>query len=262
MMHQINGPREEMDSEPIVPCPGCGETRGHLLADGRTQCAGCRKKFSPVRRRGRLPEGVREAIVEGFLAMRPAHTVADDAGVNPKTVQHHFLRMREGIAADRERRLRDDHGGLLVQRSLFTLAAEGRVGRGAEPLCGILSKGGETRLLFASDETEDGCGRVRATDIQGWVYAVDPGALARLELDRIHHLSLCRTGDGSCLARDFWIRAKRWLTTYHGGFRTRFPLYLREMEFRVNRETMPDPRNYLKNVLEREHTTPTGEDNV
>ena len=100
-------------------CPHCGNDHLYRLGDGRHKCSACQRKFSQTGRRSRLSEEEMDAVVAGFVAGDPASKVAREAGLNLKTVQLYYGRIRELLARDRENQLARTYGSAEVSPDLF-----------------------------------------------------------------------------------------------------------------------------------------------
>lgn len=243
--------------EQATACPHCNDTRLYLLGDGRLKCGACQKKFSAGGRRSRLEAAVLQGIASGFVEGSPALASAAAAGINPKTVQSYYGRIRELVAADREAYLARRYGAAVVAPSVFAEAAAGTGWRNSLPVACVVAAGPEVELLFVGDNGDAAIAEPEPSSIAGWLVAADRRAMEGLQLEKIN--CLAPSGAGGERARAFWIRAKRRLAAYHGGFRQHFHLYLREMEFRENMESMPAGREYIERLLARNTITMTGE---
>jgi transposase len=228
-----------------------------MLGDGRHKCGACQKKFSAPGRRSRLAPADLDEIVKGFVAGSPALSVATAAGINPKTVQCYYGRIRELVAAAREEHLARRYGAAVVAPSVFAEAAAGTGWRNSLPVACVLADGSEVELLFVSDNEDAVTALPERSSIAGWLAAADRRAIDGLQLEKIN--CLAPSGADGERARAFWIKAKRRLAAYHGGFRQHFHLYLREMEYRENMESMPAVRDHIQALLARNTITVTGE---
>jgi hypothetical protein len=71
----------------------------HLpVGDGRRQCKRCRAKYTSKRTQYRLDESALWEIARLFWLMVPAARGANKLGINRRTIQVHYGRMREHIA--------------------------------------------------------------------------------------------------------------------------------------------------------------------
>ena len=239
-----------------VQCPKCGSRGAYQLADGRRQCKRCRAKYTPKRPQNRLDDATLWEIARLFWLMVPAVRVANDLGLNRKTVQRHYRRMREHIAQASEQALGLLAGEIEVDESYFGGARKGKRGRGAGgkiPVFGLLKRDGIVRVVFPK--------RVDKANLQGaikahvrphsWVYSDSYRAYDQLDLEGFRHVRICHRdsfGAGRVHINgieNFWGFAKRRLKMYHGGFKRNFPLFMREMEFRFNHRNDPEVVDYL-----------------
>jgi transposase len=239
-----------------IVCPDCGYRQFYKLSDGRRQCIRCRKKFTPRDRKPRLPKETIKEIVRLFWLMVPAARVAQNLGVNPKTVLRYYHLIRENIAQKREQELAQLAGEIEVDESYFGGVRKGKRGRGAAgkvPVFGLLKRNGEVRVVFPK--------RVDKKSLQGaikehvkpqsWVYSDSYRAYDRLHLEGFHHVRISHS-EGFATGKahingieNFWGFAKRRLKMYHGGYKKNLPLFIREMEFRFNHRKDNNVIDYL-----------------
>jgi transposase len=245
------------NEEQTTECPHCCCTHLYILGDGRHKCGACQKKFSAPGRRSRLAPADLDEIVKGFVAGSPALSVSTAAGINPKTVQCYYGRIRELVAKDREEYLASRYGAATAAPSVFAEAAAGTGWRNSLPIACAVAAGSEVELLFVSDNGDAATARPEPSSIAGWLVAADRRTMEGLQLEKIN--CLAPAGAGGERARNFWIRAKRRLAAYHGGFRQHFHLYLREVEFRENMESLPAVREHIEALLGRNTINVTGE---
>jgi transposase len=201
-----------------------------------------------------------EEIVYSFIEGTPALAVAAAAGINPKTVQFYYGRIRELLAANREEHLTRRHGAARVAPSLFVATVAGTGWRNSLPVACLLVHDQEVELLFVAGDGEAATARPAPSSMAGWLVAADMRAMEGLQLEKINCVPM--TDAAGERARSFWIAAKRRLAAYHGGFRQHFHLYLREMEFRENMESRPAAREHIAALLARNTITVTGENDA
>jgi len=243
-----------------VCCPVCRHRKHYTLADGRKKCARCGKRYTPVRRMQKLSAPVLKEVVRLFWLMVPAERVANDLGINRKTVQRYFSRLRERIAEDSERVLGKLSGEIEVDESYFGGARKGKRGRGAGgkiPVFGLLKRDGDVRVVFPKQVnrvTLQGAIKSHVRP-QSWVYSDSFRAYNHLDLEGFKHR---RISHSECFGKgqvhingieNFWGFAKRRLKIYHGGFKKNFPFFMREMEYRFNHRNDPDVVNHLVKML-------------
>ena len=240
-------------------CPHCGNDHLYQLGDGRNKCSACQRKFSPVGRRTRLTDEAIEAIVSGFSDGTPASAVATSSGLNPKTVQLYYGRIRELLATDREQYLARCYGSAEVSPEIFTDSGVSGKLRNAIFIGCLVASNTEIELFFVNDTGNNDVARLEPSAVSGWLVAADRQALENKQLDGI----LCLAGSGAKeRARIFWLYAKHRLAAYCGGFKKHFRLYLREMEFRDNMESTATAHEHIGDLLERNTITSRGEKNA
>jgi hypothetical protein len=190
--------------------------------------------------------------------MTPALAVAAQQGVNSKTLQKYYDRMRRSLAQLNERSAAESFGGTNADPEQFREAARKKGMGEAVPLFCLACRDGKVSLLIA-EESGEPFAEVACEAVVGWIYAHDQKAYAALDLDRIHFLAASpdmRNG----IEASFWSSAKKGLVKYHGGFRKNFRLFMREMEFRFNARQEQDLQGFLLEMLMT--TIETGEEHV
>jgi len=200
-----------------------------------------------------------EAIVSGFAAGDPASKVVTETGLNLKTVQLYYGRIRELLAKDREKYLADCYGSAQVSAGFFAESAVSAQWSNAEFIGCLIAQHTEMELLFVNETDADNSACIDSAAVAGWLVAADRRAMEDPQLDRIFCLAGKNTKER---ARTFWMNAKRRLSAYCGGFKNHFRLYLREMEFRNNIESTTAAREHIGELLDQTTNTPTGEDDA
>ncbi len=240
-------------------CPHCGNDRLYQLSDGRFKCSACRKKFSLSGRRARLPTEAMDAIVSGFASGTPTSAVAAETGVNPKTVQLYYGRIRELLATERESYLAECYGSAEVSPALFFDSAVSAQWSNAVFVGCLIDQESEVELLLTAEKEGVDTAGPNSSSIDGWLVAADRKALDSLQIDRF----FCLSGTGAKgRVRSFWLSAKQRLSAYCGGFRKHFRLYLREMEFRNNTDSPAAAREHIEMLLDKNNNPPTGEEDA
>ena len=240
----------------ITECPHCGNDHLYQLGDGRYKCKFCQRKFTPTSRRSKLAKGVMNEIVLGFISGSPTSKIALETGLNLKTVQLYLRRIRELLAKDREDYLANSYGSAKVSAELFDNSNFSKQWCNSIVMGCLIDQKTEIELLFSIHDETSNYAQLDSKDISGWLVAADQKALDELQIDRI----LCLTNNSSNnRVRTFWLNSKRRLCAYCGGFRKHFHLYLREMEFRNNIESLTAAQEYFEKLLERNSITSTGE---
>lgn len=242
-------------------CPTCGSREHYRLKDNRLQCADCRKKFTEQMQSRALPEATLRQIVQAFWRMVPASAAASQQGMNSKTLQKYYDRLRRSISQANERCTELRFGGIIAPAGSFRdYARQKGLSEGLQPLFCLAKEKEQIFLLpVAKLKIEGEMAGIAAAETVGWIYALDQKAGEAVDLDRIHFL-LAAQADARGGEAGFWMNAKKGLVKYHGGFRKNFHLFLREMEFRYNSRDEVRALDYLLKILV--NTTETGEEHA
>lgn len=224
-------------------CPNCGDMKLYSLRDGRRMCAGCRAKFSVRPRRSRLSHGVRQKLLGAFWQGSSARRAAYEAGVNEKTAQAYFRRARALLAEDAPA----PTSGVTTEALGGNATSSQRVA-----VFGIQEGLRTVRVLMPGEAAR--IGGLRNASIS-WVYASSPEAARRLELSsffRIGRRDVVLWHGKAQINRvdSFWAFARSRLKTFHGGYRSSFALFLKEMAFRFNARSTPDAYASVRALLE------------
>lgn len=255
-------------------CPGCHARVHYRLSDGRRMCRNCRRKFSPRPDPSKLDAPTSRELTRLFWLLVPAAAAARDLGVERKTAQRHYDRLRRAIAHAAEAAPPGGrakiHGSVEVDESYFGGRRKGKRGRGAAgklAVFGLLKRrGGKVRVVFPE--------RLDRATLQGaieanvrpasWVYSDGLNVYDRLSLAgfrhrRVDHERTMGKGRNHINGRrpplaagsfeNFWGFSKRRLKMYHGGWKRNFRLFIREMEFRFNERHNADPVVLLQKLL-------------
>jgi len=243
-----------------VKCPKCNYRYHYRLGDGRRMCKRCRKRFTYKPSRRGLSEEKRELIAELFWLEVTAARAAKKVGVHPNTVAKYYRIIRERIAADREAELEKLEGHIEVDESYFGGHRKGKRGRGAGgkiPVFGLLKRGGEVRVILPPNCSEKHLlgAILENVELDSIVYSDGWKAYNKLSLNGFHHKRINHQEEFANGKNhingieNFWGYAKRRLKAYHGGFKHKFSLFIREMEFRFNQRNDPGMIDYLKSIL-------------
>lgn len=229
-------------------CPYCGNSRSYNLADGRLKCSACRRVFTPTPRASRLSDTQLEGLAKRFWGMCSTAETAAELGLNVKTVQRYFNFIRQAIDQVSSSEAVQNFGGGVIPSLLFSNRPDRlKFGPMAQPLAALIANSSKISILFATAQSgqQD---TASFAEVSGWLYARDPESLAKCQLDRIHCLS--EDADSISLVMPFWQFAKQALNRYQGGFRHKFPLYLREMEFRYNNRSNSSAETICMKLLQ------------
>ena len=229
-------------------------------------CRACRRKFTPGRpATAKLRPAVTRELTRLFWLLVPAAAAARDLGVQRKTAQRHYDRLRRAVAAQAEHELASlpkIRGSVEVDESYFGGHRKGKRGRGAGgklPVFGLLKRGGQVRVVFPDRLDRATLTAAIRTNVrpQSWVYSDGLNVYDRLHLAgfkhrRIDHEKTLGRGRAHINGiENFWGFCKRRLKMYHGGWKHNFRLFIREMEFRFNHRHAPDPVALLQQLLRR-----------
>ena len=219
-----------------MTCPFCGGRRLYKLGDGRRKCRDCRRRFTPNPMGSRLDQSVLEKLPGLFWDLVPAEEASLELGLNRKTVQRYYRKMRRAIADYRPDSSPDKQTAWTM---IGFFQGYWRVGglsndlAGVFPVFGLARLGRQVRVIMAqnrADYTRLDANSMRLATADG--EAAGDGA-----------------NGGQRLAREFWNFARPRLGAYHGGWKANLPMFLQEMEFRFNFRNSPGPPDLLRLAL-------------
>jgi transposase len=230
-------------------CPYCESNRIGRVRRGKYKCYGCRKEWGP--RRGSILEGLRVPLVRVLIAIKlfeldtSVREAAHQLGLSYNTVYDLFDLFRQSIVSmDRDTSFTLS-GEIEMDESYFGGRRKGYRGRGAAgkiPVFGILERGGKVRVEVVQNVTGE-------TLLTMAIKKVKRGSLIYTDKFRSYnglisygfrHLRIDhgkRFVNGKVYINGiegFWSFAKERLMKYHGVNPHKFPLYLKELEFRYN----------------------------
>jgi len=229
-------------------CPFCESTRIGRIRRSKFRCYECRKDWGP--RRGSILEGLRVPFTRVLMAIKlfeldtSVREAAKQLGLAYNTVYDLFNLMRESIAHT------DTDGSSLsgeieMDESYFGGRRKGKRGRGAAgkiPVFGILERGGKVRVEVVQDVQGESL-------VDMAIKKVKRGSLVYTDKFRSYNGLISygfrhrRIDHGKRFVNGkvyingiegFWSFAKERLMKYHGVNPEKFPLYLKELEFRYN----------------------------
>ena len=230
-------------------CPYCGNTRIGRVRRGKYKCYGCRKEWGP--RRGSILEGLRVPLVRVLIAIKlfeldtSVREAAHQLGLSYNTVYDLFDLFRQSIVRTDSDTSFTLSGGIEMDESYFGGRRKGNRGRGAAgkiPVFGIQERGGKVRVKVVQNVTGE-------TLLTMAIKKVKRGSLIYTDKFRSYnglisygfrHLRIDhgkRFVNGKVYINGiegFWSFAKERLMKYHGVNPNKFPLYLKELEFRYN----------------------------
>ncbi len=219
-----------------LTCPFCGGRHLYKLGDGRRKCRDCRRRFTPNPIGSRLDESVLDKLPTLFWDLVPAEEASLELGLNRKTVQRYYRKMRRAIADYRPASYPEKQTAWNV---VGFFQGYWRVGglsndlAGVFPVFGLAQLGQHVRVVMAqnrADYTRLDANSMRLSTAGGRA----AGDMAN---------------GGERLAREFWNFARPRLGAYHGGWKANLPQFLQEMEFRFNHRNSPGPPELLRRAL-------------
>lgn len=233
-------------------CPRCSAGRVYLLADERLRCGGCGYTFHDFSGRylnqGGLSFRQWRELLGLFLTETPAAEAAESLGVTYNTAYKAMTTLREAVAAH-------SLDAPALRQALFLSANALPEGR---PVFGVVEQGGvvfvdalpgvcvETVLHFKLNFRlrSSRLGNIVYTDpyrhYATLLYLRDEGYESRLVRHRDRDVGV----DAHSESCPFWAFARDRLRRFRGLTAARFPLYLKELEFRYNRRE-EDPARTL-----------------
>lgn len=230
-------------------CPRCDNRRHYKLSTGKRRCAKCKYTFHDFSGRwinhGRLSSIQWLSIIKLFELELSVRKITEQMNLSYNTVYHAIETIRYSILAHAE-----DAPGLLsgeieLDESYFGGQRKGNRGRGAAgkvPVFGILERQGKVRVTVVPDVSSK-------TLINLTVKTVRRGSIVYTDKFRSYdslmfcgyrHLKIDhhkRFSSGKVYINGlegFWSWAKERIIKHHGVSKQKFPLYLKELEFRYN----------------------------
>lgn len=200
------------------------------------------------------------SILVAFHQQIPALRIATDQGVNYRTIERVYRKMREILYHVCELEGSRMSGEIEMDEAYFGGKRKGNRGRGAKGksvVFGLLERNGKvyTRIVSSVDASTL-MEIIRKKTRKGSVYYTDSFRSYR-SLKRFgKHLTVNHSKEFSKQGRryyshingieGFWSFAKHGLYQYRGVSRANFHLYLKEMEYRYNHRH----ENLLKHLIE------------
>jgi len=246
-------------------CPRCGSRKLSPRSDGRKRCLRCQYTFHDFSGRwineGNLTSGQWLHLIKLFELEISVRKMAQQLSVSYPAVYKAVSTIRRAIlahAADAESLL---GGEIELDESYFGGKRKGKRGRGAAakiPVFGILERAGQvcvevvpnvraqTVLTLTIKKVRRGS--IVYTDCFRSYDALMFCGYRHLKVDHGKYFSSGRVYINGL--EGFWSYAKERLAKYHGISPERFPLYLKELEFRYNhkhQDIFPLVTEYLCN---------------
>lgn len=236
-------------------CPRCGETEGYSMKDGRSRCVSCRCTYHAFSgrwiNRVKIPCRQWVRIVKLFELDVSARKIGTETELSYPTALKAVDTIRYALMASTQ--AGKDlllSGEIEMDESYFGGRRKGKRGRGAAgkvPVFGILERNGivcvepvkdvtaETLLTLAVKKVRRGS--IVYTDKLGSYDALMCCGYRHLRVDHARRFSQGRVSINGL--EGFWSYAKERLMKHHGVSKRKFPLYLKEMEFRYNHRKEP-----------------------
>lgn len=225
------------------------------MSDGRFKCKQCKKKFSARSNRARISSATLSSLAEHFWNMDTAEQCANSLGINRKTAQSYYDRLRGNIARSNATALKQiTHRSPLRSR---------RRGNGKLPVFWSLLQQNQIRIVFPEAQSFS-LEKQDLPDVQGVseIYTNSPAALKNRVLDKFYRRTLwARKETDEKLLQQFWRLAKINLARYRGGCKNKFPLFIEEMAFRFNHRESEGAIPLLQESLGESATTNSTEEN-
>jgi transposase len=246
-------------------CPNCESTRIGRVRRGKFKCYDCRKEWGP--RRGSILEGLRVPLVRVLIAIKlfeldtSVREAAHQLDLSYNTVYDLFNLFRQAIVSMDVDISFTLSGEIEMDESYFGGRRKGNRGRGAAgkiPVFGILERGGKVRVEVVRNVSGE-------TLLNMAIKKVKRGSLIYTDKFRSYnglisygfrHMRIDhgkRFVNGKVYINGiegFWSFAKERLMKYHGVNPKKFPLYLKELEFRYNHRHQDLYDNVVKCISE------------
>lgn len=224
-----------MAQELITSCPYCGGIHLYKLGDGRRKCRDCRRRFTPNPVGSRLDDDVLNKLPNLFWDLVPAEEASVELGLNRKTVQRYYRKMRQAVADC-------EYAPVIDAREAWNMVGffhgYWRLGglyndlTGVFPVFGLACLEGMVRVIMAHNKAD--------------YSRLDAHSLRMATVEKAGHEN---TASDERLANEFWAFARPRLGTYHGGWKANLPLFLQEMEFRFNHRQTQGPPPLLRQAI-------------
>jgi len=233
-------------------CPRCGSRKVSPRNDGRRRCLRCQYTFHDFSGRwineGNLTSGQWLRLIKLFELEISVRKMAQQLSLSYPAVYKAVSTIRRAIlahAADAESLL---GGEIELDESYFGGKRKGKRGRGAAakiPVFGILERDGRACVEVVPDVRAETVltltvqkvrrGSIVYTDCFRSYDALMFCGYRHLKVDHGKYFSSGRVYINGL--EGFWSYAKERLAKHHGISPERFPLYLKELEFRYNHRT-------------------------
>ena len=230
-------------------CPRCNGRKLYHLQDNRRRCAKCRFTFHDFTGRwinhGALTPGQWLRLIKLFELEISTREIASQLGIAYNTAYKGITTIRMSILAHANDCDPLLGGEVELDESYFGGRRKGKRGRGAAgkvPVFGILERDGLVIVNVVPDVRADTLLELTVKKVRrgSVVYTDKYRGYDSLMFCGYRHLQI---NHSKCFSRGkvyinglegFWSFAKERLMKHHGISPRRFPLYLKDMEFRYN----------------------------
>lgn len=248
-------------------CPRCGQRKLYKLADGRYRCSRCDYSFHDVSGRwinsGRLSAVQWLWIIKLFELEVSVRKMALQLSLSYRSVYAAVTAIRMAIVSHAEDAKSLLGGEIELDEAYFGGRRKGKRGRGAAgkvPVFGILERDGQVHVSVVQDVSAATLLKLTVKKVRrgSVVYTDRFGSYDSLMFCgyrhlKIDHQKLFSSGRVYINGLEgFWSWAKERLMKHHGVSKARFPLYLKELEFRYNHRTgdlFDQVANYLCDLV-------------
>ena len=230
-------------------CPYCESTRIGRVRRSKFKCYQCRREWGP--RRGSILQGLRVPLARVLLAVKlfeldtSVRESASQLDLSYNTVYALFNLFRQSIAGSDKDTSFILSGEIEMDESYFGGRRKGNRGRGAAgkiPVFGILERGGKVRVEVVRNVTGESLLEMAIKKVKrgSLIYTDKFRSYNGLISYGFRHMRIDhgkRFVNGKVYINGiegFWSFAKERLIKYHGVNPVKFPLYLKELEFRYN----------------------------
>jgi len=233
-------------------CPRCKQRKLYKLADKRYRCSRCQYTFHDFSGRwvnfGRLSAVQWLWLIKLFELEVSVRKMALQLGLSYRSVYGAVSAIRMAILSHAEDASSLLGGEIELDEAYFGGRRKGKRGRAAAgkvPVFGILQREGQVHVSVVPDVSAATLlkltvkkvrrGSVVYTDRFGSYDSLMFCGYRHLKVDHQKHFSSGRVYINGL--EGFWSWAKERLMKHHGVSKHRFPLYLKELEFRYNHRT-------------------------
>ncbi len=230
-------------------CPYCKGKSIGLIRRDKLKCYSCRKEWGI--RKGSILEKLKTSLENVVMALKlfeleiSAHKASKQLGLSYTTTLNLFDLFRKAIYYELEKDSSILEGEVEMDESYFGGRRKGKRGRGAYnkiPVFGILERDGKVKVEVVKNVTEETLLSLaikkvkRGSLIYTDQYRSYNGLVAMgFKHYRIDHSKKFSNGKVYINGIEgFWSFAKERLMKYHGISKDKFPLYLKELEYRYN----------------------------